>query len=135
MINEFREMVQARLSSIQTEFNISAISYRLASEDAMYPHIVWDITTINPREQGREDITLDVHVWARSQFTAYEIAEAVLDLFYYANVPVEEDGIYPTFYETSTFTVDDPDKSIIHVVARLEGQVYDVNREAFTWQT
>ena len=122
MINEARRVIEARLNSIKTTYNIAEISYRLASEDAMYPHIVWDFTTMSPTEQGRRDATFDVHVWSRDQFEAFQIADAVIDLFAYANVPQAD--ILPTFYETSVFPADDPDKSIVHVVARLEGQMY-----------
>lgn len=122
MINEARRVIEARLNSIKTAYNIAEISYGLASEDAMYPHIVWDVANIVPRDQGRQDMTLDVHVWAREQFAAFQIADAVIDLFSYANVP--QSDLLPTFYESSAFPVDDPDKTIVHVVARLEGQLY-----------
>lgn len=127
-----RRVIEARLNSIKTEHGIAEISYRLASEDAMYPHVVWDIGGIVPNDQGRQDFTFDVHVWARDQAQAFEIADAVIDLFSYANVPQAD--ILPTFYESSAFPVDDPDKTIIHVVARLEGQLYDRSKEVFTWQ-
>ena len=132
MINELRQVIESRLNSIKTRFNIAEISYRLASEDAMYPHIVWDYTNIVPQDQGRQDFTIDVHIWAKDQAQAFDIADAVIDLFSYANTPQEV--ILPTFYQSSTFPVDDPDKTIIHVVTRLEGQLYDKSKEVFSWQ-
>lgn len=132
MTNDTRRVIEARLNSIKTQFNLAEISYRLASEDAMYPHLVWEITDINPVELGREDFTIDVHVWTRDQFQAFDIADAVIELFKYWNTP--QQGILPTFYETATIPVDDPDKTIIHVVARLEGQVYDINAGGNVWQ-
>lgn len=131
MINEMRRVVEARLQSIATEWGITEVSYRLASEDAMYPHVVFDFTTISPRDHGRHDITLDVHIWARSMARAFDIADAVIDLFAYSNLP--QDDVLPTFYETSAFTVEDPDKTIVHVVARLEGQVYETDA-TFAWK-
>jgi len=131
MINETRRVVEARLNSIKTRYNIAEVSYGLASEDAMYPHIVWDITGINPNDQGRQDFTLDVHIWTKDQAQAFDIADAVIDLFAYVNTP--QTSILPTFYESSAFPVDDPDKTICHVVVRLEGQIYDSDA-AFAWK-
>ena len=133
MTNELRQVIESRLASIQTQYNIAEISYDLASEDAMYPHIVWTITNVRPNEEGRQDYTLDVHVWDKSQYTAFQIADAVIDLFAYVNAP-QSGGLLPTFYESSAFPVDDPDKTINHVVVRLEGQVYDGNKGGFAWQ-
>ncbi len=130
--NELRRVVESRLNSIKTRYNISEISYRLASPDALYPHIVYDFAAVNPRDQGRYDYTIDVHVWTKDQFTAFAIGDAVADLFSYVNSPQET--ILPTFYETTVFQVEDPDTSICHVVARLEGQNYKKNG-GFQWQT
>ena len=130
MTNELRRVIEARLYTLVETYGITEVSYRLASEDAMYQHIVFDFATIVPREQGRQDYTVDVHIWAREQFAAFRIADAVAALFSYANSPQED--ILPTFYRSSVFPVDDPDKSILHVVVRLDGQTYD-KKEVFQW--
>ena len=130
--NELRRVIESRLNSIKTQFNISKISYRQASPDAMYPHITYDLTGANPTEHGRHDYTIDIHVWTKDQFAAFAIGDTVADLFSYVNSPQET--ILPTFYETSVFQVEDQDTSICHVVVRLEGQNYKTNG-GFQWQT
>jgi len=130
--NELRRVIESRLNSIKTQFNISEISYGLATPEAMYPHIVYDLTGITPRDQGRHDYNIDVHVWTKDRFTAFAIGDTVADLFSYVNSPQET--ILPTFYETTVFQVEDPDTSICHVVVRLEGQNYKKNG-GFSWQT
>lgn len=132
--NELRRVVESRLYSIITEQAIAEISYRIGSEDAMFPHIVWDITGIRPTDHGREDYELDVHIYTQGDaFKAYSIADAVIDLFRFTNIP-QEDGLLPTFYESSAFSVEDTDKSIVHVVVRLEGHAYDATEGGFEWQ-
>ena len=134
MTNDARRVIESRLNSIKTQFNIAEISYRLASEDAMFPHLVWEINGINPTDMGREDYEVDVHVWDRyeNQARAWNIADAVIDLFSWVNSPQET--ILPTFYETTAFPVDDPDKSIVHIVCRSECQVYANTSGGTVWQ-
>lgn len=132
--NEVRRVVEARLNSIKTKYNISEVSHRLASEDAMFPHIVWEINGIRPMDHGRQDYELDVHIWTKNDaYTAYEIADAVVLLFRFANLP--QDDILPTFYESSALVVEDTDKSLVHMVVRLEGHTYDTSEGGFEWQT
>lgn len=122
MINELRQIVESRLNSIKTEYGIVEISYRIAKRDQMYPHIVFDITDITPTDMGRSDILLDVHIWGKDQVVCFNIMDAVLDLFAFKNTPNE--NILPTFYEASGGSIEDPDKSLIHLVVRIQGQVY-----------
>lgn len=123
MTNDLRALIVSRLESIKTEYGIKEISYRIASDDAMYPHVTYDFTSRIPTDMGREDYVLDIHVWGKDQAQAFEILDTYKDLFAFRNDPQE--SILPTFYETSSGSVDDPDKTIIHLVLRLQGQVYE----------
>lgn len=127
MINDLQLIVQTKLNSIKTEYGIVEISYRIAKRDQMYPHIVFDFTDISPTDMGRSDFTLDIHIWGKDQFVCFNIMDAVRDLFAFWNAPDAYDGqtILPTFYEMSGGYIDDPDKSLIHLVVRLQGQVYN----------
>lgn len=122
MINEIRQIVESRLNSIKTEYGIVEISYRIAKRDQMYPHIVFDITDITPTDMGRSDLLLDVHIWGKDQAVCFEIMDAVMDLFAFKNTPDENN--LPTFYEVSGGSVEDPDKSLIHLVVRIQCQAY-----------
>lgn len=124
MTNYLRALIDTRLNSIKTEYGIAEIGYRLASDQKLYPHVVWDITTTTPADMGREDYLLDFHVWGKAESTVFTIMDAIKDLFMFRNDPTA--NILPTFYEMSAGTVDDPDKTLIHGVVRLQCQVYEV---------
>lgn len=127
MINDLRLLIERRLNSIKTEYGIAEISYRIASKKQMFPHLVYDFTTITPMDMGREDFTIDIHIWDKNQVRAFEIMDALRNLFAFLNAPddLEDQDILPTFYELSAGDIDDPDKSIIHLVYRLQAQVYE----------
>lgn len=123
MTNYLRALIDTRLNSIKTEYGITEIGYRLASDQKMYPHVVWDITTTTPADMGREDYLLDFHVWGKAEPAVFTIMDAIKDLFMFRNDPTA--NILPTFYEMSAGTVDDPDKTLIHGVVRMQCQVYE----------
>lgn len=126
MTNDLQRIVQQRLNSIKTEYGIQEISYRIGSDKQMFPHIVFDFTSITPTDMGRLDFLLDIDIWARDQFVAFQIMDAVRDLFVFWNAPdvYTNQDILPTFYEMSGGSVDDQDKDLVHLVLRLEGQTY-----------
>lgn len=123
MINDLRRLVDLRLNSIKTEYGIKDIGYRLASDQKVYPHVVWDITTITPADMGRSDVLLDFHVWSKTEDDVFRIMDAIRDLLMFRNDP--QQTILPTFYEQSEGTVDDPDKTLVHGVVRMQCQVYE----------
>ena len=125
--NELRLIIQNRLNSVKTEYGIHEISYRTAFDEKMFPHVVYDFSDVAPADMGRLDYTLDVHIWDKNQHTAFAIMDAIRDLFAFWNAPeaIQAQNIYPTFYELSGGSVDDPDKSIVHLVLRFQGQAYD----------
>lgn len=123
MINDLRTLIDARLNSIKTEHGIKEIGYRLASDQKLFPHVVWEITTITPNDMGRSDILLDFDVWGKEEGPVFNIMDAIKDLFMFRNDPTE--SILPTFYEMSEGTVEDPDKTLVHGVVRLQCQVYE----------
>ena len=127
MTNELRKIIMDRLSTIKRIYGITEIGYRQVQDDALYPHIVVDFTGMSPTDMGREDFLLDVHIWSKDNEQAFDIMDAVRTLFAFWNAPehLEDQTIYPTFYEMSGGQVEDPDKTIIHLVLRAQGQVYN----------
>lgn len=121
--NDLRLLIQERLNSIKTEYGLTEISYKIANDAKMYPHIVYDFTSITPMDMGRSDYLLDISIWAKDQFLAFDIADTIRELFQFWNAP--NNAILPTFYEMSFGEIEDPDKSIVHLVMRLECQVYE----------
>lgn len=122
MTNDLRILIDQWLNSIKTEYGIADIGYRRASNQKVYPHVVWDITTTQPMDMGREDYMLDFHVWGKEEDSVFNIMDAIRDILSFYNWPYE--GILPTFYEMSGGTVEDPDKTLVHAVIRFQCQVY-----------
>jgi len=122
MTNELRRVIIARLNNIKTQYGISEIGYRLVQDEQMFPHLVVDFPSVSPTDMGREDFLMDIHIWSKDNAVAFDIMDAVRDLFSFWNSP--QDTILPTFYEMSGGQVDDPDKTVIHLVLRCSGQVY-----------
>lgn len=123
MSNYLRAVVTTRLNSIKTLYGIKEISYRIASEDAAFPHLVYDITTITPTDMGREDYLIDINIWTKNEDLGYEILDAVRDLMAFLNDP--QTNILPTFYEVSAGQIEDTDRAIVHLVYRMQAQVYE----------
>lgn len=129
MTNELRRIIIDRLNNIKTQYGITEIGYKRVNNDSLYPHIVVDFSSITPTDMGREDFLMDIHVWSKDNATAFEIMDAVRDLFAFWNAPDElvDQMILPTFFEQSNGQVEDPDKTIIHLVLRYQAQVYARN--------
>lgn len=126
MINDLRDLIDTKLNTIKSEYGIADIGYRLASDQKVYPHVVWDITTISPTDMGRNDLLIDYHVWGKDESVVFNIMEAIRKMFEFLNAPdVTTAKILPTFYDMSSGTIDDPDKTLVHGVVRMQCQVYE----------
>lgn len=123
MTNQLRILIDTHLKALQSICGIKEIGYRRASDQKMYPHVVWEISNISPTDMGRADYTIDFDVWGRDEVKVFNIMDAIVKDLSFLNEP--QWGILPTFYNTSSGTVDDPDKTIVHGVVRVECQVYD----------
>lgn len=123
--NTLRALIQTKLLTLKDTFSIQEVSYRVASNDQIFPHIVYDFTSITPSDMGREDYLIDIHIWDRSdhQARAFNILDAISQVLAFDNAPGEV--ILPTFYEQSVGQIDDPDKTLVHLVYRAQAQVYE----------
>lgn len=124
MTNELRALIDTKLDTLKQPLGIKDIGYRLASDQKLFPHVVWYITGISPMDMGRFDYALEFHVWGREEATVFQIMDEIIKLLAFSNDPTNE--IYPTFYDSSSGTVDDPDKTLVHGVVRMRCQVYEV---------
>lgn len=125
MINDLRDLIDTKLNTIKSEYDIKDIGYRLASDQKVYPHVVWDITSRSPNDMGRNDLYIDFHVWSRSESSTFSIMEGIRKLFQFLNAPDSTAQILPTFYDVSSGMIDDPDKTLVHGVVRMQCQVYE----------
>lgn len=120
--NKLRTVIDTKLKVLPDTLGIKEVGYRLASDQAMYPHIVWDIDRIDPTDMGRVDYTINIDVWGRSESNVFNIMDAIVEALSFSNDP--DSCILPTFYNASAGTVDDPDKTIVHGIVRFDCQVY-----------
>ena len=116
--NDLRRLVQARLKDITP-----LVYYRKADEDALYPHIVHLIDRVNILAEHRDDVSLVVDIWTKSDSVANELADAVEKSFDRENLPQET--ILPTFFLETRITVEDEDKSISHIQMTFTVQNYE----------
>lgn len=138
MTNELRQIIMARLNTIKDTQGLTEIGYMQVDNEHLFPHIVVDFTGMSPTDMGRQDFLMDVHIWAKNTEKAFDIMDAVRGLFCFWNAPDKLTGqtIYPTFYEMSGGQVEDPDKTLVHLVLRAQGQVYpkDAADSAILWK-
>lgn len=117
--NDLRKLVQSRLKSI-----CSKVYYKVADEDAVYPHIVFNIKSVDLGDLSRHDYSIDIDIWDKDDpYNAEELADKTEDLFDCENIP--QDTILPTFFLDNRTTVTDDDKSINHIIIRVIAQNYE----------
>lgn len=118
--NDLKLLVQSRLKTLTTN-----VYYRIAKQDALYPHIVFNFERVDLGDLSRRDYILQVNVWDKSQNThkADELADQVEDLLQAQNLP--QDNVLPTFYLIDRHDVEDSDKLIQHREIRFQIQNYE----------
>lgn len=117
--NDLKKLIQTKLKTLTTN-----VFFEQATDNAIYPHIVFSFREISLNDLSRQDYTLDIDVWDKgtSTTTIDNLADSVEDLFHTENLPQE--NVLPTFYKIDRKSVDDPDKSIKHRLVRFQIQNY-----------
>lgn len=138
MTNYLRQIIISRLNDIKTTHGITEIGYRQVQDDSLFPHLVVDFTSMTPTDIGREDYLIDIHIWSNDNKVAFDIQDDIRDMFRFWNAPNEltNQTILPTFYEMSGGQIDDPDKTLCHLVMRVQAQVFESTETSSTilWQ-
>lgn len=120
--NELRKAVIEDLEQVKAEYGIKEIYYKEADEHKVYPHLVINFRPVDTSDFFRSDYIVDVDVYSKDEFLTLDISDAVEEVFCNNNDPRET--ILPTFFLQTKQPVDDPDKSIHHVVVRMQSQLY-----------
>lgn len=116
--NDLRKYIKSQLDTVAPTF------YQDASDQAMYPHLVYDFKDIDLGDYYRQDYILIVDVWHKnSQADAEDMSDALCELLSVKNAP--QQTILPTFYRESRKNILDEDKDINHIQLRFQVQVYD----------
>ena len=134
MTNYLRQIIISRLNDIKTTHGITEIGYRQVQDDNLFPHLVVDFTSMTPTDIGREDYLIDIHIWSKDNKVAFDIQDDIREMFRFWNAPNEltNQTILPTFYEMSGGQIDDPDKTLCHLVMRIQAQVFESTETSST---
>lgn len=117
--NDLKKLIQTKLKTLTTN-----VFFEQATDDALYPHIVFSFNEINLGDMSRQDYTLYVDIWdkGKSSTRVDELADKVEDLLHSENLP--QDKILPTFYKIDRKALLDSDKDIKHRLVRFQIQNY-----------
>lgn len=117
--NDLKKLIQTKLKTLTTN-----VFFEQATDDALYPHIVFSFNEINLGDMSRQDYTLYVDIWdkGKSSTRVDELSDKVEDLLHSENLP--QDKILPTFYKIDRKSLLDSDKDIKHRLVRFQIQNY-----------
>ena len=117
--NDLKILLKTKLNTIATN-----VFFEQATDNALYPHIVYSFRTIELGDLSRKDYILEVDVWDKgtNSTNVDELADKVEDLLQAQNLP--QTNILPTFYLMDRKSVLDPDKDIKHRLIRFQIQNY-----------
>ena len=117
--NDLKKLIQTKLKTLTTN-----VFFGEATDNALYPHIVFDFKTIELGDLSRQDYVLEVDVWdkGKSTFQVDELSDKVEDLLHCENLP--QTNVLPTFYKIDRRSILDSDKSIKHRLIRFQIQNY-----------
>lgn len=117
--NDLKILLKTKLNTLATN-----VFFEQATDNALYPHIVFSFRTIELGDLSRKDYILEVDVWDKgtNSTNVDELADKVEDLLQAQNLP--QTNILPTFYLMDRKSVLDPDKDIKHRLIRFQIQNY-----------
>ena len=117
--NDLKKLVQTKLKTIATN-----VFFEQATDNALYPHAVFNFKTIDLGDLWRQDYILEVDVWDKGTSTMQvdELSDKIEDLLQLQNLP--QTKILPTFFKIDRKTIIDSDKSIKHRLIRFQIQNY-----------
>lgn len=118
--NELRQLIQTKLKTC-----CENVFCEQATSDALYPHCVFEFTSIDLGDLSRDDLILTVDVWDKNKSLVgiENLCDAIESMFNNANLP--QANILPTFFRISRTIVRDDDKSIKHRVLKFQIQNYE----------
>ena len=116
--NDLRELIQSKLLTV-----CDNVYYFLADDRRLYPHIVFNLSRSMKYDFARDDVTLDVDIFTKSEADAQDLADDVEEMFNNLNDP--QSTLLPTFFVERITSVADADKSIRHKSVEITVQNYE----------
>lgn len=119
--NALKKLVQTKLKTLTSQ-----VSFEIADDKALYPHIVFDFRRLDLGDLSRQDYILEVNIWDKgtSSVQVDELADNVENLLQAQNLP--QDHVLPTFYLIDRQNIPDDDKAIKH--RRIQFQIQNYER-------
>lgn len=116
---DLRKLIKAQLNTAPGE-----TYHRVAPADALHPYKTYNLSRVDLGDPARDDYELMIDIWDHTTDSKAvdEIADQLEELFNCSNLPQET--ILPTFYRSSRYPVDDPDKDIQHVQMTFLVEMY-----------
>lgn len=117
--NDLKKLVQTKLKTLTTN-----VFFEQATDNALYPHAVFNFREIDLGDISRQDYVLEVDVWDKGTSTTAvdELADKIEDLLQLQNLP--QTNILPTFFKIDRKSILDQDKAIKHRLIRFQIQNY-----------
>lgn len=117
--NDLKILLTTKLRTLTTN-----VFFEEATDDKLYPHVVFGFREIDLGDLWRQDYVLEVDVWDKGTSTTLvdELSDKIEDLLQAENLP--QDNILPTFYKIDRKSIKDSDKSIKHRLIRFQIQNY-----------
>ena len=118
--NDLKKLIQTKLKTLTTN-----VFYENATDNAMYPHVVFTFNSIDLGDLSRQDYMLNVDVWDKGKSTTAvdELCDKIEALLQGENLP--QTRILPTFYLVDRRNIPDEDKQIRHRIIRFQIQNYE----------
>ena len=103
----------------------SSVYRETAPDTAGFPHVVWELSSVDLGDLSRDDFFLDIDVWDRgtSAVRADDLMDRIEKAFRTVNLP--QARILPTFYVDSRKNLPDADKRLKHRQITITIQNYE----------
>lgn len=127
--NDLRKTLKGIIENSLADYNVKEIYYKVANEQAMFPHIVFNLSSCF---QSNDDlhrfmyyVQIDVYNKVPSLIQIEDLVDNIVNEFNAINDPQKD--ILPAFYFSSVNEVLDEDKKINHFRIMLEVHLYERN--------
>jgi len=117
---ELRKVISSKLKTISDR-----VSFEVADNEADFPYIVYDLSSVGFGNYPRNDVILTINVWDKTTDTntIETLADNIESILDHVNNPTTT--ILPTFYLDSRQNIQDEDKEIKRRQLRFTIQNYE----------
>jgi len=117
---DLRKLIKTQLDTVE-----GATYHRRASADEDFPYKVYTLESVECPDSSRDLYDLCVDIWGDSSDAQDldDLGDEIEALFNSVNLP--QTNILPTFFRSSRYYVEDPDKDLLHLQLHFDVQLYE----------